>query len=51
MCIKDEDVEIIGINSTMTKGGQRFTLSHELYHLLIEKKHGQTNYLQQPLQR
>ena len=40
MCIKDENVEIIGINSTMTKGRQRFTLAHELYHLLIEENTG-----------
>lgn len=40
MCIKDENVEIIGINSTMTKGRQRFTLAHELYHLLIEESTG-----------
>ena len=40
MCIKDENIEIIGINSTMTKGRQRFTLAHELYHLLIEENTG-----------
>ncbi len=40
MCIKDGNIEIIGINSTMTKGRQRFTLSHELYHLLIEENVG-----------
>lgn len=40
MCIKEEDIEIIGINSTMTKGRQRFTLAHELYHLLIEENTG-----------
>lgn len=31
MCIKDENVEIIGFNSAMTKEKQRFTLAHELY--------------------
>lgn len=36
MCIKDENNEIIGINSTHSKGRQRFTVAHELYHLLIE---------------
>ena len=51
MCINDGNIEIIGINSTMTKGKQRFTLAHELYHLLIEKKHRYPYYLQQPLQR
>ena len=48
MCIKDENIEIIGINSTMSKGRQRFTLAHELYHLLIEKNSGKPivcNYL------
>ena len=28
---------IIGINSNMSKGRQRFTLAHELYHILYEK--------------
>lgn len=28
---------IIGINSNMSKGRQRFTLAHELYHLLYEE--------------
>ena len=40
MCIKEGNIEIIGINSTMAKGRQRFTISHELYHLLIEENVG-----------
>lgn len=40
MCINDGNIKIIGINSTMTKGRQRFTLAHELYHLLIEENTG-----------
>ena len=40
MCIKDGNIEIIGINSKMVKGRQRFTMAHELYHLLIEENSG-----------
>lgn len=32
MCIKSEDSTVIAINSTMSKGRQRFSLAHELYH-------------------
>ena len=49
MCIKDENIEIIGINSTMTKGRQRFTLAHELYHLLIEENTGKPIICNNPL--
>lgn len=38
MCIKEDKMKIIGINSIMTKGRQRFTLAHELYHLLFENE-------------
>ena len=51
MCIKDGNIEIIGINSKMTKGRQRFTLAHELYHLLIEENSGKADYLQQSPKR
>jgi Zn-dependent peptidase ImmA (M78 family) len=32
MCIKTDDSCVIAINSSMSKGRQRFTLAHELYH-------------------
>ena len=49
MCINDGNIKIIGINSTMTKGRQRFTLAHELYHLLIEKNTGKPIICNNPL--
>ena len=49
MCINDGNIEIIGINSTMTKGRQRFTLAHELYHLLIEENTGKPIICNNPL--
>lgn len=40
MCTKvDEDI-VICINSTTSYGRQRFTLAHELYHILYEKVEG-----------
>lgn len=37
MCIKgQEDNSVIAINSDMTLGRQRFSLAHELYHLLYD---------------
>ena len=32
MCIKAEDTSVVAINSTMSRGRQRFSLGHELYH-------------------
>ena len=32
MCIKAEDTAVVAINSTMSRGRQRFSLAHELYH-------------------
>ena len=49
MCINDGSIEIIGINSKMVKGGQRFTLAHELYHLLIEENSGKPIICNNPL--
>jgi len=40
MCIKDKHNKIIGINSTSTYGRQRFTISHELYHLFFHDNFG-----------
>lgn len=37
MCIKDESIRLIAINSTLSKGRQRFTAAHEMYHLFIQK--------------
>ncbi len=37
MCTKENDDIIICINSTTSYGRQRFTLAHELYHVLYEK--------------
>lgn len=48
MCIKQEDANIIAINSTMSYGRQRFSLAHELYHLFYCENKGtsisSTNY-------
>ena len=32
MCVRDSEVRLIAINSTMSYGRQRFSLAHELYH-------------------
>lgn len=32
MCVKSEDTAVIAVNSAMSKGRQRFSLAHELYH-------------------
>lgn len=37
MCTRERDDIIICINSTTSYGRQRFTLAHELYHVLYEK--------------
>ena len=37
---KSSDDMVICINSNMSKGRQRFTLAHELYHLLFEEDNG-----------
>lgn len=37
ICINKDNVQIICINSDMNLSRRRFTLAHELYHLLIEK--------------
>lgn len=36
MCIRSDTVRLIAINSTMTLGRQRFSLAHELFHLLYD---------------
>lgn len=42
MCIKQEDSNVIAINSTMSYGRQRFSLAHELYHLYYCENVGTT---------
>ena len=37
MCTREKDDIIICINSTASYGRQRFTLAHELYHVLYEE--------------
>ena len=37
MCTKEKEDIVICINSTTSYGRQRFTLAHELYHVLYEK--------------
>ena len=37
MCTKEKDDIVICINSTTSYGRQRFTLAHELYHVLYEE--------------
>ena len=38
MCIKDNGNIIVGINSNTSYGRQRYTLAHEMYHILYEKE-------------
>ena len=40
MCTKVDDDLVICINSTTSYGRQRFTLAHELYHILYETIEG-----------
>lgn len=36
MCVRDNEMQLITINSTMSYGRQRFSLAHELYHLYFD---------------
>ncbi len=40
MCVKDGEIKLIAINSTMSYGRQRFSLAHELYHLYYDDESG-----------
>lgn len=40
MCVSDDDIKLIAINSTMSLGRQRFSLAHELYHLFYDETAG-----------
>lgn len=37
MCIREKNGNVIGINSILSYGRQRFSAAHELYHLFFEK--------------
>lgn len=39
MCINENNIQIIAINSYQSEGRKRFTLAHELYHLFFEDKY------------
>lgn len=40
MCVRDEYVKLIAINSLMSYGRQRYSLAHELYHLYYDDSAG-----------
>lgn len=40
MCVRDSEIRLIAINSTMSYGRQRFSLAHELYHLYFDDDSG-----------
>ena len=40
MCVRDSEIKLIAINSTMSYGRQRFSLAHELYHLYFDYESG-----------
>ena len=40
MCVRDNEIQLIAINSTMSYGRQRFSLAHELYHLFFDDESG-----------
>ena len=40
MCVRDNEIKLIAINSTMSYGRQRFSLAHELYHLYFDDDSG-----------
>ena len=40
MCVRDNEIKLIAINSTMSYGRQRFSLAHELYHLYFDDESG-----------
>jgi len=40
MCVRDQEIRLIAINSTMSYGRQRFSLAHELYHLYFDDESG-----------
>lgn len=40
MCVRDNEIRLIAINSTMSYGRQRFSFAHELYHLFYDDESG-----------
>ena len=40
ICVRDNEIKLIAINSTMSYGRQRFSLAHELYHLYFDDEKG-----------
>lgn len=40
MCVKNEKIKLIAVNSTMSYGRQRFSFAHELYHLYYDRSSG-----------
>lgn len=40
MCVRDNEIRLIAINSAMSYGRQRFSLAHELYHLYFDDESG-----------
>lgn len=40
MCVRDKQVQLIAVNSSMSYGRQRFSLAHELYHLYFDDESG-----------
>ncbi len=40
MCVRDNEIKLIAINSAMSYGRQRFSLAHELYHLYYDDESG-----------
>ncbi len=40
MCVRDREIRLIAINSTMSYGRQRYSLAHEFYHLHFDDESG-----------
>ncbi|MBQ5342997.1 MAG: ImmA/IrrE family metallo-endopeptidase [Oscillospiraceae bacterium] len=40
MCLRDDHIKLIAINSSMSYGRQRFSLAHELFHLYYDNESG-----------
>lgn len=40
MCVTDNKIKLIAVNSTMSYGRQRFSLAHEFYHLYYDDSSG-----------
>ncbi len=36
MCVSDEEIKLVAVNSKMSYGRQRFSLAHEFYHLYFD---------------